>query len=81
MTKTWLKEAGITDVGAYFSISDASEIVPWSRDIQSVSSKPYMNGYRKIDRRFGLFNQIMSAVGDKVMKMQIVRIDFCDSSQ
>ena len=77
MMKTWLKEAGITDVGAYFSISDAKkELSPWSEDFKSVSSKPYMNGYRKIDKRFGGFNRLMSAIGDKFIKMQIVRIDF-----
>ncbi len=75
MTKTWLKEAGISDVGAYFSISDANELKAWSSAFKSVSAKPYMNGYRKIDKRFGAFNRIMSAFGDKIVKMQIVRID------
>ena len=78
MTKTWLKEAGISDVGAYFSISSIDEIKPWSIDFKSVSSKAYMNGYRKIDKRFGAFNRMMSAFGDKFVKMQIVRIDFND---
>ena len=76
MTKTWLKEAGISDVGAYFSINSIDEIKPWSVDFKSVTSKPYMNGYRKIDRRFGTFNRLMSAFGDRFVKMQIVRIDF-----
>ena len=77
MTKTWLKQAGISDVGAYFSISDAkAELSEWSGDFKSVSSKAYMNGYRKIDKRFGAFNRFMSAFGDKFIKMQIVRIDF-----
>ena len=77
MTKTWLKEAGIANVGAYFSISDANaELSPWSSDFKSVTSKAYMNGYRKIDKRFGSFNRIMSAFGDKFIKMQIVRIVF-----
>ncbi len=75
MTKTWLKEAGISDVGAYFSLSDVNELTSWSDDFKSVSAKPYMNGYRKIDKRFGTFNKIMSAFGDKIVKMQIVRID------
>ena len=75
MTKTWLKEAGISDVGAYFSLSDVKELRSWSDDFKSVSAKPYMNGYRKIDKRFGTFNKIMSAFGDKIVKMQIVRID------
>ena len=32
MTKTWLKEAGIKDVGAFFSIEDKSEIENWNKD-------------------------------------------------
>ncbi len=76
MTKTWLKEAGITDVGAYFSLSNVIDLYNWSSDFKSVSAKPYMNGYRKISKHFGLFNQVMSAFGDKVVKMQIVRIDY-----
>ena len=76
MTKTWLKEVGLSDVGAYFSLDDINELTSWSDDFKSVSAKPYMNGYRKIDKRFGAFNRIMSAFGDKVVKMQIVRIDF-----
>jgi len=76
MTKTWLKEADISDVGAYFSVGSIDEIKPWSIDFKSVTAKPYMNGYRKIDKRFGTFNRVMSAFGDKLVKMQIVRIDF-----
>lgn len=77
MTKTWLKEAGITDVGAYFSLSNASqELSVWSKDFKCVASKPYMNGYRKIDKRFGAFNRLMSAFGDSIVKMQIVSIYF-----
>lgn len=76
MTKTWLKEAGISDVDAYFSLGNANELYSWSRAFKSISAKPYMNGYRRIDKRFGAFNQIMSAFGDKIVKMQIVRIDF-----
>ncbi len=75
MTKTWLKEAGISDVGAYFSLSNVSGLNVWSNDFKSVSAKQYMNGYRKIDKRFGAFNQIMSAFGDRIVKMQIVRIE------
>ena len=29
MTKTWLKEAGISDVSAFFSLEDKSEIESW----------------------------------------------------
>ena len=45
MTRTWLKEAGITDVGAFFSLESASELEGWSADFAEVSSKSYMRGY------------------------------------
>lgn len=77
MTKTWLKEAGITDVGAYFSLSNAAKALSGICDsIETVTAKGYMNGYRRIDRRFGTFNRVMAGFGDAVIKMQIVRIDF-----
>ena len=76
MTKTWLREAGISDVGAYFSLENINGLYDWSDNFRSVSEKPYMNGYRKIDKRFGAFNRIMSAFGDKAIRMMIVRIDF-----
>ncbi|MBQ4187122.1 MAG: class I SAM-dependent methyltransferase, partial [Firmicutes bacterium] len=38
MTKTWLKEAGIKKVDAYFSLEDASEMKSWSPDFKSVTS-------------------------------------------
>ena len=36
MRKTWLKEAGITDVDAYFSLEEESELAHWSEDRKSV---------------------------------------------
>lgn len=44
MTKTWLKEAGIANVDAYFSLEDAAELKAWSDDFSSVTSKSYMRG-------------------------------------
>ena len=77
MTKTWLKEVGITDVGAYFSSSDAAaELADWSSDFESVTTKSYMNGYRKIDRRFGVFNRLMAGMCDRLIKLDIVKITF-----
>lgn len=44
MLKTWVKQAGIRDVGAYFSVRDpARELSPWSDRI-AVSSRGYMQG-------------------------------------
>ena len=48
MLKTWVKQAGIKDVGAYFSVKDAKrELERWS-PLLSVSSRGYMQGYRKL---------------------------------
>lgn len=45
MLKTWIKDAKIRDVGAYFAVSDArSEISVWDKKL-SVSSRGYMLGY------------------------------------
>ena len=33
MRKTWLKEAGITDVSAFFSLEDEKELTHWSDQI------------------------------------------------
>ena len=46
--KTWVKQAGIRDVGAYFSVKDAKrELEPWS-PLFSVSSRGYMLGYQSL---------------------------------
>lgn len=82
MTKTWLKEVGITDVSAYFSSSDAAvELADWSSNFESVTTKSYMNGYRKIDRRFGVFNRFMAGMCDRLIKLDIVRINFKGENQ
>ena len=41
MTKTWLKEAGFSNVDAFFSLEDALELKAWSPDFASVTSKSY----------------------------------------
>lgn len=76
MRKTWLKEAGITDVGAYFSLEDESELKSWSSRFASVSAKSYMRGYRDIYRDVGVFHKLMLRFCDSTVKMKIVRIAF-----
>lgn len=76
MTKTWLKEAGISDVGAFFSVEDASVIADWSEDFASVSARSYMRGYRDIYGEVGLLHKLMIKFCDGLVKMQIVRISF-----
>ena len=77
IAKTWLKTAKIKDVNAYFAVSKAKEeLTPWS-DKMTVSSRGYMLGYNDLkDKSVGGFFRFLAKVGDNLMKMQIVRIDF-----
>lgn len=77
MLKTWLKDAEIKDVGAYFAVSDAKgELAPWDSCLE-VSSRGYMLGYSdlKAPSVSGFF-RLLSRVGDGMLKMQIVRLAF-----
>ena len=76
MRKTWLKEAGITDVGAYFSLENENELKVWSDRFASVTAKSYMRGYRDIYREVGAFHRLMLRFCDSTVKMKIVRIAF-----
>ena len=77
MLKTWIKDAEIKDVGAYFAVSDAQrELAPWSPKLR-VSSRGYMLGYHDLnDPSVSGFFRFLARVGDGMMNMQIVRIDF-----
>ena len=77
MLKTWIKNAKIQDVGAYFAVSDAkAELSAWSPSI-SVSSRGYMLGYNDLsDPSVSGFFRFLAKVGDRRMKMQIVKIEF-----
>ena len=76
MRKTWLKEAGITDVSAFFSLEDEAEICTWSDHFASVTAKSYMRGYRDIYKDVGLFHKLMIRFCDSLVKMKIVKIEF-----
>ena len=76
MTKTWLKEAGIADVGAFFSLEDKDELTNWSDDFASVTAKSYMRGYRDIYKDVSLFHKLMIKFCDSFVKMQIIKITF-----
>lgn len=77
MLKTWLKDAEIKDVGAYFAISAATrEISAWDPRLQ-VSSRGYMLGYHDLkDPSVSRFFRFLSRIGDGMMKIQIVKIWF-----
>ena len=76
MRRTWLKEAGITDVHAFFSLEDETEIRGWSNRFSSVTAKSYMRGYRDIYRDVGLFHRLMIRFCDSMVKMKIIKIEF-----
>lgn len=77
MLKTWIEDAKIKDVGAYFAVSDAkAELSPWSEKLQ-ISSRGYMLGYNDLkDPSVSSFFRFLAKIGDEKMKMQIVRLDF-----
>jgi len=79
IAKTWLKSAKIKDVGAYFAVSDApKEIGAWDSRLQ-VTSRGYMLGYNDLrDPSVSGFFRVLAKVGDRGMKMQIVKIRFGD---
>ena len=76
MRKTWLKEAGITDVSAFFSLEDEAELRSWSDRFASVTAKSYMRGYRDIYRDVGLFHRLMIRFCDSLVNMKIIKIVF-----
>ncbi len=77
MLKTWIKDAEIKNVDAYFSVSNAkNELSRWGNNI-AVSSRGYMLGYNDLkDPSVSSFFRLLSKIGDKMMNMQIVKIDF-----
>ena len=76
MRKTWLKEAGITDVSAFFSLEDEAELRSWSGRFSAVTAKRYMRGYRDICKDVGWFHRQMIRFCDTLVKMKIVKISF-----
>ena len=82
MLKTWIKDAAIRDVGAYFAVSDAeAEIAPWDKRLK-VSSRGYMLGYNDLkDPSVSAFFRFLAKVGDGQMDMQIVKIAFGEAER
>lgn len=77
MLKTWIKQAKIRNVDAYFSVSDAKmELSPWS-DRMRVSSRGYMLGYYPMNApKIKRIHRFLAKIGDGPMKMQIVKLEF-----
>lgn len=76
MMKTWLKEAGMSDVSALFSLEDPMILKEWSSNFSSVTSKSYMRGYRDIYKDVSLFHRVMIRFCDSFVNMNIVKITF-----
>lgn len=81
MTKTWLKEAGIFDVNALFSLEDKSELERWSKDFVSVTGNSYMRGYRDIYKDVSAPHKLMIKFCDGLVKMKIIKIVFRSENQ
>ena len=77
MLKTWIRDAEIRNVGAYFAVSDAErKLAPWSEKLR-VSSRGYMLGYNDLnDPSVSKFFRFLARAGDGMMDMRIVRLDF-----
>ncbi len=76
MRKTWLKEAGISDVNAFFSLEKERDLEDFGPQFHVDSSRSYMRGYRDIYPSVGFFHRIMIRFCDSVVRMRILRICF-----
>lgn len=75
MLKTWVKQAGIKDIGAYLAVKDEKELESWSPRLRA-SSKGYMLGYQRLGKDIPLLYRILARIGDHWIGMKIVRLDF-----
>lgn len=75
MLKTWVKEAGITDVGAYLSVKDPN-MFACSRPPVSAGSRAYMRGYQRFGKDVRALYRFLSYIGDEWIGMKIVGLDF-----
>ena len=76
MLSTWIKQAEIQNVGAYFSVADPQkELAGLSSHFESVSAKSYMRGYRDL-QGLRLLYRFMNWLADHMMKMRIIKISF-----
>ena len=75
MMKKVLKNFGITDVSGYFHVDDVDkELKNRFKDL-TISSRDYMLGYYDL-KQLSTPYRVLSKIGDKLMNMKVVRIDF-----
>ena len=77
MLKTWIKDAAIQDVGAYFAVADAQkELADWAPGLR-ISTRGYMLGYNDLkDPSVRPLYRLLARLGDGMMKMRIVQLTF-----
>ena len=76
MTRTWLKQAGITSVDALFYLESFNEISNWSSLFEEVSYRSYMRGYQDIYNEVRPLYKMLIKMCDNFINMVIVRITF-----
>ncbi len=77
IAKTWLKSAKIKDVGAYFAVSDAkSELSRGTAACRSRAAAICWATTICATHPSAAFSVFSPKVGDGMMKMQIVKINF-----
>lgn len=77
MMKTSIKQAGISNIGAYFHVEDIeTDVRPWLKNAK-VSSRGYMLGYSDLKAPGipGLY-RALAKFGDTKLHIQILRFDF-----
>lgn len=77
MLKTWIRQAAIGGVDAYFAVSDAVKELSPRVPAAKISSRGYMLGYHDL-KGVGVnaFFRWLSRIADGFMGMRIVRMDF-----
>ena len=75
MLKTLVKDSAISDIDSYFHIKDVNELNSWTNNFKRVSSKSYMNGYRKLDD-INIIYKLLNKLSDSYVGMKIVKIEF-----
>lgn len=77
MMKTTLKNYGIDDISEYLYVNDINKDLPPLLTGAKVSSRGYMTGYYDLKKYgIGKAHRVLAGIGDKRMKLQIIRIDF-----
>ncbi len=77
-THSTIKDAGITDVGAFFHVEDPGEIATWNPAIARVEPRGYLTGYHPWDKSWGAFNHLLARFGDGTGLTRMIGIDFAE---